>query len=179
MPASESAPFVIENGQGLNNANTFVSVEYADAYVATYGNDSLWLASSAAEKRDALRQASRWLSMRHRFYGETVRIDQALAFPRFGLFDENGFFVTHETVPLRVQEATVVVAIAIRNNTFAPFPAEPAESNVTSESISVGPISLSTGYAGARTTGIETQLPLVRQLLRPFLLPTQPRVTRG
>lgn len=179
MPASEDAPFVIENGQGLNNANTFVSVEYADAYVATYGNDSLWLASTPAEKRDALRQASRWISTKHRYLGESVRIDQALAFPRFGLFDDNGYFVTHETVPLRVQEATVVVALAIRNNTFIAFPAEPAESNITSDSITVGPISLSTSYEGARTTSVETQLPLAKQLLRPFLIPGRRTLSRG
>lgn len=179
MPASVDAPFIIETGAGLVDANSFVSVVFADSHVAMYGNDSTWIASPEEEKKDALRQASRWISLRRRYQGDVINPDQGLAFPRSNLVDDNGYYIDHTTVPLRVQRATVELAVAIRRGTFKPFPIEAAPSTLTGESLSVGPISISSSSSGARSTNTESQVTLAMELLRPFILSTAGRLGRG
>lgn len=179
MPASTDAPFIVESGVGLTDANSLASLVFADSYVAMFGNDSTWIASPDEEKKDALRQASRWLSLRRRFQGEVVNPDQGLAFPRSGMFDENGYSVSHQIVPLKVQQATVELAVAIRKGTFKPFPVESAPSTLTGESLSVGPISISSSSSGVRSTNTEAQVTVAMELLKPFILASSGRLGRG
>lgn len=164
------ASFVVETGAGSSTSNALCTVEFVDNYNRTYENASGWTSSSSAEKKEAIRLMTRWVSRRRQYDGKKVKTDQALAFPRYSLYDEDGWPESYTAVPISVQEAVAYGAIRIRLGTWSPFPDEASEGQVASESISVGPISLSTSFQGAKNTNPEVRLPLVDRLLAPYLL---------
>lgn len=175
---SETATFVVEDGTGLTNANSLCSVEFADQYHAEFGNPSAWSTAGAAAKRDALRQMTRWLCTKLSYCGYRVRQEQALAFPRYGLYDEDSFFVDSASVPLRVKQACAHGAMRILKGDWAPFPDELPQSSTVGGSIQIGSIRIDEGGTTSTTTSSETRLPLVYRLLWVFLKRFSHRVSR-
>lgn len=79
---------VVEDGTGLANAESYVSVADADAYHTAMGN-SAWTGSDAA-KEVALRKAAQYLNTRYRFLGNCLKTGQSLAFPRDDIVTRDG-----------------------------------------------------------------------------------------
>ena len=177
---SETATFVVEDGTGLANANSLCSVASADEYHASNGNPSAWSLLSLFRKQDCLRQASRWVSLRHIYFGERLRSGQSMAFPRVGLTSDDGYPVGSNLVPAQVSQAVAIVALRIAKGDWTPFPDEVPPSSTGSSSISVGPISFSeSGGAVSSSQSTETRLPAVTALLRPFLKRATTLLRRG
>jgi len=83
--------FVVENGEGLSNANSFVSVEEADSYVAAFvEEDSGWSSKTKKEKELLLIRATRFLNTLVRWNSSIQNKNQALAFPRKTFYDSEG-----------------------------------------------------------------------------------------
>ena len=74
--------FTVEDGTGKTDANSYASVEYADAYFADR-NMATWTGTSTV-KQGALIQATDYIELRFAdsFLGVKKVTDQALAFPR-------------------------------------------------------------------------------------------------
>ncbi|MAR55997.1 MAG: hypothetical protein CMM93_02335 [Rickettsiales bacterium] len=74
--------FVTEDGTGLAEANSYVSVAEADAYHADRGN-AAWIGEDSA-KQSALIKATDYLEQTYgrRWKGERLYADQALEWPR-------------------------------------------------------------------------------------------------
>lgn len=106
--------FVVEDGSGMSDATSYVSVADADAYFADYGVPATWPATDPA-KRSLLQQATSFIdrSFGERFVGEIVRDAQRLLWPRLHAEDRAGRDIPSNgagAVPRPVVEATILVA---------------------------------------------------------------------
>jgi hypothetical protein len=74
---------IVENGTGLANAESYISVAEANAYHAARGNTN-WATISTGEAEQALRRATDYIEQvyRLRWQGNRVNSTQALSWPR-------------------------------------------------------------------------------------------------
>lgn len=126
---------VTEDGSGMADADSFVSVADADAYLAARGY-TLWATLMEAEKEQAIRRAADHMEQAYgqRWKGERASDTQALSWPRSGI---DG--VESDSTPLVVAQANALLAFKAAAGDLSPD----VERVVQSESI--GPIS--TTYA--------------------------------
>lgn len=87
---------IVEDGTGLEDAESYVSVADADAYHSAFGNTD-WAALTTPLKEQALRKATQYLDARYTFRGDKTNIVQALSFPRFAGY---GYY-NEETIALQ------------------------------------------------------------------------------
>lgn len=86
---------IVEDGTGLPNADSYVSLADADAYLALYGHAE-WSAATDADaqvrKEVALRRATRFVDnlCQSGWIGRRFTSTQALDWPREGIVDELG-----------------------------------------------------------------------------------------
>ena len=106
--------FIVEDGTNVADANSYVTVEYADAYLAFKSNDTAWQEQDTVDKQDYLCWATRLLDQRANFEGRpTYRSDtvaQALRWPRTGVLDRDGFLLAPDAIPAPIKAATVEIA---------------------------------------------------------------------
>lgn len=177
--------FVVETGEGLDTANSYLSVANYRAYHADRG---LTLADSGAQAsalvQGYLVQATDYLDA---LYGERVRgtkleDDQSLAFPRECLYDNAGVLI--EGVPVAVEKATAEAAYLASQRTLVPNPPAPVSSTGTPEAVTPivrklerveGAVTEETEYAqpaaAALPAGQLQVYPKVDRLMRPLLYP--------
>ena len=84
---------IVEDGTGLQNSESYISVSSADDYHAKRGNTA-WAALDAAAKEAFLRRGTEYIDTVYTFKGHRLKHDQALAWPR-----------NVEGVPVAVQRA--------------------------------------------------------------------------
>jgi hypothetical protein len=150
----------VEDGTGLPDADSYVSVAACDAYHAAMGNDG-WDATVSA-KEVALRRATQYVDSRYRFRGAPLNVNQALDFPRIGY-----------SWPIR-RLTDAVCELALRGIGTALISDAPDE-RVTEETI--GP--LTTKFA-APVNGGQTRFTVVDDLLHTLLADyaSRPGVTK-
>ena len=110
------ATLVVEDGTGLANANSFISQSYFEIYSSERGRDLS--PYSDENKITALIRASEYLSESFNWKGirkkgrnyEDGTEFQALAWPRYGVTDDDGFYVPDDEIPREVQWATAEAA---------------------------------------------------------------------
>lgn len=149
---------VVEDGTGLSNADSYISLAAANTYWTAHGAPSSWTGAPDAAKEGALRYATRKIDGEYgsRFLGRIAVLTQALAWPRSGVIDADGRSVASNVVPVSVQEATCELA---RLHLEADLGASIA-SNVQSQSLDgLG----SQSFFGPG--GEQKQAPMVPQLL--------------
>jgi hypothetical protein len=95
-------PITLVATPGAETANTFGTLEEADAYFASRVDATDWAAAGEEARKAALVSAATRLT-ECRFAGRRTYEDQALAFPRSCLNDEDGFAVGVDTIPARVK----------------------------------------------------------------------------
>jgi hypothetical protein len=105
---------IVEDGTGLANAESYVSVAAATTYHANFGN-AAWLDLDPATQEIYLRKATRDLDV---LFGRTylstmLTTTQALLWPRVGYTTCDGVYVTGVPVAL----ANVVAELALLNAT--------------------------------------------------------------
>jgi len=164
-PISLSASFVVEDGTGLSTANSYLSVADADTYHANVTQSGDWTAATTAAKENGLIVATQYLENKYRgrWRGRKKLWSQALAWPRYGALDDDGYAMDSEAVPQELQAACAELALrVVLGDDLLGVVTEPGE--VTSESVSVGPISESKTYAGGKPHGY--LYPKVEALLR-------------
>lgn len=122
---------IVENGTGLTNANSFVSIEYADDYFSAR-NVTQWASLTDHEKEVLLIKATDYVNASYKFRGKKSTQAQALSFPRTNCIDNDGYKV--EGVPNNLKDAVCEASILL-NGGEELF--QKAESNgaVTSEHI--------------------------------------------
>lgn len=125
---------IVEDGTGLPNADSYLSVADADAYHAAMGNTA-WQPLASAEKEAALRRATQYLDTRYRWRGQRLTTTQALEWPRS----------TAAWPVRRLQDATA--ELALRAAEQGSLYADEGPAAVKSET--VGPISVT--YADAQS----------------------------
>ncbi len=103
--------FIVEDGTGLSDANSLMSVADADQITENYDNPSAWSSATTAEKENALRQATRYLNYNYIWDGAKTVSDQALQWPRVQTYDEDFLLIENNVIPQRVLEACAYLAL--------------------------------------------------------------------
>lgn len=145
---------IVEDGTGLSNAESLGSVAEADAYHAAYGNTA-WAALSTGQKELSLRLGMRWMLVTYagRWKAPRMLDSQALPFPQSGGTYPDGYTLEDGVIPEAVKRAQFEAALVCSTNEDMLPDVEIEDSGaVQSESVTLGPISVSTGYAGGRST---------------------------
>lgn len=172
LPPSTDPAFVVEDGTGLTNANTYCSIATADEYFLAYGAPIAWTGSTDAQKKTALRQATEYLEDVYggRWRGSVVSSEQALSWPRSGVYDHRGLLISSTDLPTRLVHACCLLALELRGGTDLRPNVDPGEGHVGASSITVGPVSLSDTYTGSSST--QPEFTAVRQKLYGLLKST-------
>jgi len=102
---------IIEDGNGRADAESYVSAADCDAYHSAR-NNAAW-SGDAADKEAALREATAFVedSCRGLWRGVRAKWEQALAWPRFGVVDQDGFHIPSDQVPVQVRDAVCEAAL--------------------------------------------------------------------
>jgi hypothetical protein len=147
---------VIEDGSGVEGANSFVSLDIVKAYMLSRGFISP--ASDDAIKAVIVKSCDYMLSKEKYFSGDRTSEEQPLVFPRIN-YKINGRAAEDNTIPAYLKSAhcQVVLELLSGNDLLANF----VSSNVKREKI--GPID--TEYFSSKTAA---RLPVVDALLKPL-----------
>lgn len=100
---------VVEDGTGLENADSYVSVADADAYLSVLPSDATatWYALTETEKENSLKWATRTLDTKAVYEGTKTYPSASLRWPRSYVCDKDGNEVDDESVPRQITSATV------------------------------------------------------------------------
>ena len=163
---------IVEDGTGLDDAESFAAVAYADAYWLARGGAS-WAALSEGAKEIALRLATDYMEIRWRSRWKGLRLTagQALAWPRSDVVDEDGYDVAADAVPTRVANACVEYAFRAASGDLIPDPETDATGGtVTRKREKVGPIEEETEYLLTSSVKTIKPYPKADRTLRGLLL---------
>lgn len=134
--------FLVEDGTGLADANSYTSVEFADAYFAER-NITAWAAIATTDlKQGYLVQATDYINFRFgpRLAGERLTTTQALLFP-IDLYDG---------MPVNILKATSEYALRAKSGPLAPDPTTNATGMAVTETAKkVGPLETKTKFASS------------------------------
>lgn len=99
----------------MNSAtfNCYCSLDYANTYVDNRLHTDLWDAASTEDREAALIWASKLLDSSFVWSGARVNTEQNMAFPRYGLYDAEGYYVKSDIIPEQVKDATVEQAMLL------------------------------------------------------------------
>ena len=124
---------IVEDGTGLVNSDSYLSVLEADSLAAIYGDPSSTFTSSTTLRKEALLKAATGiLDMCLSFNGSLYSTTQALKFPRSLFYDTEGRLLTG--VPTIIKIATLLQSEYQIENTIA------SSTEQAVNSIKVGPL---------------------------------------
>ena len=149
---------VVETGDALSTAESYISVADADARATAFGNTA-WTGTDAA-KEAALRRATAFMEQRYgsRWRGTRVLREQALSWPRYGV-SANGFDQPSTFVPADVANACADLAVRALTETLN----SDLERGIAREK--VGPIETEYDPYGSQAK----RYPAIDQMLAPWL----------
>lgn len=161
---------VLETGLGVPNANSYVTLDEADAYHSLYQHDD-WTGTTAileqalinATQSVDLLFGSQYLSER------SLNSTGALLWPRLAFYDKNNVFITDTYIPVNLKSAVCEIALLSLNGVEI-FPVDSTERNAHSIKIKIGDLETQTDYA--HTQGVPESYPGFRKidlLLYPIL----------
>lgn len=159
---------ITENGTGLSNAESYISVTDADTYHAAQTGSATWSGATTSTKEMALRQATAYIDSRfaERFKGTRVKESQALRFPRIGVIDIDGFQIESNVVPPKLAQATAELALEVVSGTSL-FVTEANAGSVKAEMVKIGEIAIDQEFAGSQSQ--QPKFPKVEALLKDLL----------
>lgn len=158
---------VTEDGTGLANAESLVSVAEVTAYVAAFAGPlaSLWTGDTAA-KEARCRRATQYLVAEFgpRLKGRRKFDTQALPYPRIDVYDRDDFLVPDDSVPIQVKHACAELAIRAGDTLMAD---QAQQGAVKQRYVRVGPVAKSVEYSGG--TELSKSYSIVEKILKPLL----------
>lgn len=169
--------FVVEDGTGLHDANSLVSVEYADEYFLDRAIPK-WGTLTLAIRRAALLQASAYVATQYNFKGQRLYPDQGTPFPRVGVTDEFGN--TPNGVPKCVKQVTCELAIRASSGALIQDPAiDEGGRPVKMKQLRVGTLHKTIEFAGNGDILEMSRYPAVDALMCPWLIQQETKFTNG
>ena len=160
-----TAQFVVENGTGLETANSYESVVNADQYHLDRGNSS-WTNASLANRETALVRATDYIDI-HRIINENLPLTstQALKFPIVGI-----------GVPTKVKYACCEYALEALTRSLQPTP-EYEPQKLQSSKRKIGPLEKEDRYSTFGGIATKAEFPKGDRLLAPFVLSARRTIT--
>ena len=101
--------FILVADAAASNANSYTTVEEADAYHDSRLYTTAWLVSGEV-KAKALAMATRMLDANITWSGSASSSTQALAWPRQGMLSRNGFAIPSGEIPSILKDAVAEYA---------------------------------------------------------------------
>lgn len=160
--------FTVEDGTAKADAVSYASVA---TFLAYWTDRNIDLSDSEPEAlQAALLAASAYIDTRYhgRWKGRRYTLEQAMAWPRIGVYDGDGFVVAETSIPAKLVRATCEYAKRALGAELAPDPT--ANPNVVSETKTAGPVSKSVTYAGGAALEVLKAYPAADMLLKDFLV---------
>ena len=151
---------VVEDGTGLSNADSYVSVEEADAYHLLYGNDE-W--ATLANKEVLLRRASRDIDLMFgtRYQSRPFLTTQSLLWPRIPYYSSPYVEVIGVSQTLK----NAVMELALIEATTDVLGPDDFSGNIKSSTKKVGDLEKSVEYFGPNGTSVSNKLTKVYALM--------------
>jgi hypothetical protein len=150
---------IVEDGTGINDANSYVSVEFADNYFSARGASG-WAELETEAKEQALIRATDYIDNIFQWCGKKATAEQSLRFPRVNLKDYEGIEIVG--IPTVLKQSVCDVALVSSGGTEL-FEVAEQNGDVVSETIT----SLSFTYSKTeRTTTSKTLFDSVNTKLR-------------
>ena len=95
---------------GSPTADSYATLAEGDAYFAAGLYPEVWTAASDDNQERSLKMATRLLDAYFKWLGVRTFSDQALGFPREGLFRDSTVAVDSTTIPVEIRNATIEYA---------------------------------------------------------------------
>lgn len=169
---------VVEDGTGLDNANSYASIADGDTYHSLYSNTT-WTDADGSQKATALVHATRYMDLRWEFFGEVVYPDdagvlgQALKWPRTNsgasLIDARGNEIGDDEVPRIIIDATLEYALEyLLTGSLLPTPSVPDDAGrfVTLVREKLGPLESETRFSDTRSTSLTRKYSQADRMVR-------------
>ena len=174
--------FIVETGVGIEGANSYASVEFADGYNSTQIDGSNWADVDLPDKQSRLITASQLIDLSFEFYGRRLTRIQGLEFPRWGLRDRDGFVIPTAPLPRFIKCAASELARILGERADAGGSATGTTTGGAAsggvEKIQVGPIALTLAStsstpsgSAASGTSAATVVALIPRSVTSWLLP--------
>lgn len=122
---------IVEDGTGLTDSNSYVSVVFADDYFSVR-NISEWEKLEETAKESALIRATDYVDNIFQWYGKKLNYEQSLRFPRSNLVDYEGNAI--KGIPNCLKQAVCDAALVISQGTDL-FQTKEANGDIVSETI--------------------------------------------
>ena len=150
--------FVVEDGTGLTDANSYISDTDADDYFDNHGPSArfaLWTAAAGPIRQEALRLATQYLDVTYegRWRGNRTNKTQSLSWPREGVEDDDSFRFDNDVLPQDLLDATSEAALrSLTEGTTPLVPDLDTDSQgISRDRVVVGPITSDVSYTGTNT----------------------------
>lgn len=156
---------IVEDGTIVTDANSYCTLTYADNFhLVRNGNPATWSGATEAVRKDALRQATFALDAIYGrlWAGYRYSSEQALDWPRSDAIDAAGNAIGTDTVPSALKNACALLAYEVVAGNVV-LPKTETSADVSSETKTVGAVSKSVTYLGAKPS--QTLYPAVRKVL--------------
>jgi hypothetical protein len=162
----DASPLVVEDGVGASSGTevSYATPDFAGVYFQNQGGNAAWTAATEQQRNVALMQATIWIDSTYgmQFVGYKSVNTQPLEWPRAFAYDREGYEITG--IPLALKRATAEVARRWLEDPTQLSPDVAVGSNVTQDTVSVGPITVSKSYAGTKDP--EKKFPVVARLFK-------------
>lgn len=140
----------VETGSGSPTADSYNSVDEVTTHFDAFGiTPTGWAALTTAVKEQHCRKATDYLDTKFqgRWRGSKAALDQALSWPRYGVLNDDGWAIDHNTVPAAIKKAHAeLVARSVASGLNADITAPSGA--IQSKRVKVGSIEIATAYQG-------------------------------
>jgi hypothetical protein len=170
--------FVPETGEGLETANAYIDVAFADSYHADRGHiswDALGLSDPPAilaKKQQCIVRATDYVNKRfgRRFRGVKQNRRQALEWPRMNAYDNDGYSLADiDEIPRALQAAIAEYALrAALVGELAPDPIPV----VPRQDLGVEEPTVETTYAGGQVSRVSEKVDVIEETVS-YMTPIQ------
>lgn len=95
---------------GASNADSYVTLAYANTYFNQRLGSNVWIEASDTDKEKALRQAAQMLDANFDWVGEIADDVQSMRWPREWATDRDGRDIENDEIPVPLQQAQCEMA---------------------------------------------------------------------
>lgn len=149
---------VVETGNIVAGANSYVDLSYFNTYLSTNG---VTTTATDSQKEIYLKKAITYLEgFRTRFLGKKYKAEQALQWPRLYVVID-GFEVSETTIPTELKDAQCQLAVEqILGNDLFPKPKTSKSEGAVIEK-TIGPLTKKFANPGSSNSQVATMSPIV------------------
>lgn len=164
--------FVVEDGTGREDANSYAAVAFADSHFADKGLSAGW-GSDSTLKQQALVRATEYMDLRWgSSLGGNIEIKtpkQSLQMPRENLYDPNGILV--EGIPANWAKACCEYALIAMTSALMPNPVSSANTGqaVTNSKTKIGPLEFQYEFSKSAGSDLVKSFPIPDLMVQDYL----------